>query len=169
MATSEDRNSAFPNTIIIIIVAIGVAVCVLTVVTLNVGVIVAICIKYVVQKNTRNPTTNDITQPNLPDEDITQPNLTDEDITQPNLPDEEIIKTEKNEAYASTGGALGVGSNIDVIQYENIHEYDTIQKVNPPGEETIEAESVHELFTNQAYGANTEIRADYELMYLEPM
>ncbi len=88
MATSKDRNSAFPNTTIIIIVAIGVAVCVLTVVTLNVGVIIAICIKYVVQKNTRNPTTND--------------------ITQPNLPDEEIIKTEGNEAYASTGGALGI-------------------------------------------------------------
>ncbi len=57
------------------------------------GFIVAIhvCIKYVVQKNTRNPTTNDITQPNLPDETL-----------------------EGNEAYASTGGALGVrvGSNI---------------------------------------------------------
>ncbi len=144
MATSEDRTSASPNTTIIIIVAIGVAVCVLTVVTLNVGVIV---VKYVVKKNTRNPTTND--------------------ITQPNLPDEEIIKTEGNEAYASTGGALGVGSNINMRR--SIHEYDTIQEVNPPGEETIEAESVHELFTNQAYGANTEIRADYELMYLEPM
>ncbi len=68
-------------------------------------------------KNTRNPTKND--------------------ITQPNSPDEEIIKTEGNEEYVSTGGPLGVGSNMDVIQSENIHENDTIPLV--PGVETTEA------------------------------